>query len=243
MPSGDAALDVVVDAHAVQRPARRGVRVERRWKAGCLRVSGDDAGHGSEIPIGLAFRVVPPGEIVDVVGPRWLGAEQVVQTQIEASGQLPDGRVARVDQFPAPLGDLVRVPVGVVRKHPSAHAAGCLVHRAPDPGVSKLQRAIQSGDAAADDHDRRRMCGQRESRSGHRRGCCAGGGQKRPPRDAAPPGQFGLDGPGLAPRLDRYAMRLRGLGIAEQRTKSTEQRSFGWHDGAIVAELSGDASR
>ena len=60
MSTGNTLLDVLIDAHPIQRPPRRCVRVERGGETGGFRVGGDSVRHDQEIPIRLALRVVPP---------------------------------------------------------------------------------------------------------------------------------------------------------------------------------------
>ena len=112
----------------------------------------------------LTLRIVASEEVVDVVGPVGLSAKQVVERQVEAFRQPPDRRMAGVDQFAAPLGDLVRVPVAGVAEHAAADAARGFVHRAADAEIGELERAIQAGDAGAHDDNRRFASRERESR-------------------------------------------------------------------------------
>src|SRR5262245_35935123 len=130
MTIGNALLDVIVDTHGIQRPASWRIGIERGWKPSCLSVRRNKVGDSTKILIGPPFRIVLAKEVIDVVRSRWLRAQQVVQAQVETLGQFPDGFVASVDELTAPFGDLVRVPVAVVRKHSAADAPRRFVDRA-----------------------------------------------------------------------------------------------------------------
>ena len=204
MSAGNTPLDVLVNAYPIQRLAGRRVGVERGGKAGGLGVGGDSIGHGEEILIGPALRIVPAEEVVDVVGPLGLGAKQVVERQAQAFRQPPDCRVAAVDQLAAPLGDLVRAPVAGVGEHAAADAARGFVHRAPDTEVSELERAIQAGNAGADDDNGRLGRRERESRDDGRRRGNTRAREERATGDPAGLDTLGVHGANLTQGLERH---------------------------------------
>ena len=230
MTAGNTPLDVLMKAHLIQRPPGRRVRIKRRGEAGSLGVGGDSVGHGEEILIRLTLRIVASEEVVDVVGPVGLGAKQVVERQAKAFRQPPDRRVAAVDEFAAPLGDLVRVPVAGVAEHAAADTARGFVDRAADTEVGELERAIQAGNAGAHDDNRRFGSRERESRDD-----CRSRGDTRTREegatgDTACLDTFGVHGSNLAQCLERQAVCSCDTGVTEQTAKRTQQRSPGHRD-------------
>ena len=120
----------------------------------------------------------------------------------------------------------LRIPVAVVllnMRPPMRPDASHTVLRMP--AIGELERAVQAGDADADDDNGRLDRGEREPRQGRgrRRGAC--GREERPARDAARD-----DGSTLEQAFERHAVRSRETRIAKQGAKRAQQWSSGHGD-------------
>ena len=142
---GNARLDPLPDAHAVERHARRRPGLVGGLLARRVEVPPQERIHGLELPVGVGDRIGGAQHVEGVLRAGRLGRVKVEGPKAEAPREPEHRLVVGVDELPAPLADLAIPPVvRRVRVDPATDLAGGLVHGGGNAGILKRQGA-QSG--------------------------------------------------------------------------------------------------